>query len=66
MRRGLRDCQQLSAQIRQFLTVRDQSVTVRRHYSPKEHEDDIECSQGGRRPDGGGKVHNPTPAEGLA
>ncbi len=62
----MKDCQQLSAQIREFLTVMDQSVTVRRHYSPKEHEDDIEGSQGGRRPDGGSKVHKPTPAEGLA
>ncbi len=62
----MEDCQQLSAQIREFLTVMDQSVTVRRHYSPREHEDYIEGSQGGRRPDGGGKVHNPTPAEGLA
>ncbi len=42
----MKDCQQLSAQIREFLTVMDQSVTVRRHYSPKEHEDDIEGSQG--------------------
>jgi len=58
MRRSMRDCQQLSAETRQFLTVLDQSVTARRHYGPMQHENDTKDRQRGRRPDDGGNTNS--------